>query len=67
MPEIDMTCAVCGGTWGKPDMLPGVNEWLCPADCHDEAKWKALAELEQQMSKYKARVEWLERKNGGWL
>ena len=47
----EMTCAACGGTWGKP-WLVGSREsyrnWnTCPADCHDKAKWEALAELER--------------------
>ena len=64
MTEPDLTCAVCGGTWGEPF---DVQDRECRADCHDEEKWKALDELVQQLSKYKARIDWLERRNGGWL
>ena len=44
MSEPNMTCAVCGGTWGEPN--PVLARWrICPADCHDETKWKALLNL----------------------
>ena len=44
MTEPSMTCAVCGGTWGKPN--PVLARWrICPADCHDEEKWKALEDV----------------------
>ena len=40
--EIEMTCAVCDGTWGEPK--GGLDGQNCPADCHDGAKWKKLDE-----------------------
>ena len=54
--EPNMTCQVCGGTWGDEGSVkhwnPGEGGWWeqnrCPADCHDAAKWKALAQLEKQ-------------------
>ena len=56
MPETnDMTCAVCGGTWGRPNS--NWSSWTtesCPADCHDEEKWAALDEMytEEDMFRY---------------
>ena len=47
------TCAVCKGTWGEPNSMPDIGKdanwstWqVCPADCHDEAKWAELGELD---------------------
>lgn len=47
----EMICVVCEGTWKEPlrigkKRMPFPVEWkLCKADCHNEAKWKALTEL----------------------
>ncbi|MEK0326088.1 MAG: hypothetical protein QQN63_10335 [Nitrosopumilus sp.] len=50
--EIDMTCAVCEGTWGRPELRYQGNQAIyCKADCHDEKKWAALIELERRRLK----------------
>lgn len=60
--EIDMTCAVCGGTWGEPNRvyrtaMGPTERHICPADCHDEAKWAALAALQWALEKITALYE----------
>ena len=43
--EIDMTCAVCGGTFEFPEGADCYDNRVCRDSCHDPDEWKKLAVL----------------------
>lgn len=78
MDELDTNCKACLGTWGKPELVLRVRIVLgelviasdattCLADCHDEAKQSELATLVHERATYLAQLDWIKRKERGWL